>query len=322
MDLSKIEKTIDGSSYAFSRLDCIGKQIDIIGVLEQFPHLKEINLSKNFIEDVSPIATIPYVLQLNLSNNKVESVQAWKEGVLKHLLRLDLSVNVLSTLEPLPFPALRKINLSRNKISSCEAFEGHTNITDLDLSYNALQSCEGIRNMPKLQKLILSWNRLSSVQGFSALPALQNLDLTGNELKDLSADWNETSNLGTIDLSGNQLQTPEVLWELHTLQYLETLKISRELDMGEEQDPKKNPAADADNLRLEAIICLQSLKNMDGQAITEKDQDDAKEHFTSNNEGFSWDDDAAKRYLMFLQRQKEEEERKLREAQGEQDEDQ
>ena len=49
MELSNILKTIDGTAFAYSQLDCIGKNIDSITVLENYVHLQKINLSNNVI---------------------------------------------------------------------------------------------------------------------------------------------------------------------------------------------------------------------------------------------------------------------------------
>merc|ERR1719161_262662 len=123
-------------------MDCVGQRVGIIKVIEEYGHLRQINLSKNAIKDPAPIKAIPYILSLNVSHNQIKTIEAWEGGdekVLVHLLYLNISNNGLTALGPLTMPALKKVNLARNEIASCEAFTGHENIEELDLSENQLE---------------------------------------------------------------------------------------------------------------------------------------------------------------------------------------
>jgi hypothetical protein len=44
MELSSILKTVDGTAFAYSQLDCISKKIGSVKVLEAYVHLQKINM--------------------------------------------------------------------------------------------------------------------------------------------------------------------------------------------------------------------------------------------------------------------------------------
>jgi len=58
-------------------------------------------------------------------------------------------------------PKLRKLTISENEITTCEAFTGHQNLEILDLSKNKLKDLQGLGNMPKLKELIISENEIT-----------------------------------------------------------------------------------------------------------------------------------------------------------------
>eukprot|EP00746_Dinoflagellata_sp_MGD_P161581 gnl/MRDRNA2_/MRDRNA2_88784_c0_seq1.p1 gnl/MRDRNA2_/MRDRNA2_88784_c0~~gnl/MRDRNA2_/MRDRNA2_88784_c0_seq1.p1 ORF type:complete len:421 (-),score=113.78 gnl/MRDRNA2_/MRDRNA2_88784_c0_seq1:106-1329(-) len=163
MELSNILKTIDGTAFAYSQLDCIGKNIDSIIVLENYVHLQKINMSNNVIRDITALKHIPYLLSVNVSSNKVRSIECL-EGFLQYLISLNLSNNMLSKLTPLTMPDLKKVNLSGNQITACDEFGGHPTIEVLDMSNNLLADLSGMQNMPSLVTLSVARNQLKSLK--------------------------------------------------------------------------------------------------------------------------------------------------------------
>merc|ERR1712118_127166 len=145
------------------------------------------------------------------------------EGTLANLLYLNLSEHSLTAM-----PALKKVNLAKNEIATCEAFTGHEGIEELDLSSNALESLAGIGNMPNLKSLSLAKNKISSLEGMAGLPELKSLDLSGNALEDLAGPWTEAGNLEHVNLSGNLLTTPKPFENLRALPKLRGLSVSDE----------------------------------------------------------------------------------------------
>jgi len=126
MELSKLGKTIDGTSFAYLQLDCVGRSVASIGVIGAMLNLQQVDLSKNSITDIAPLTLLPYVLKLNLAGNAISTLDPvlQAEGCLPHLMDLDLSENKLEALPPLAFPALRVASFAKNAISTCGGYEG------------------------------------------------------------------------------------------------------------------------------------------------------------------------------------------------------
>ncbi|WP_372949960.1 leucine-rich repeat domain-containing protein [Mariniphaga sp.] len=80
-------------------------------------HTKNLDLSDNYIVDLTPMENLRVVEELNLANNRIEIIDAL--GNLINLKILDLSDNKITDIEPiLELPLLEYVNLSGNKISS------------------------------------------------------------------------------------------------------------------------------------------------------------------------------------------------------------
>jgi len=274
MDLSKIEKTIDGSGFAYTQLDCVGKRVGVIKVIEDYQHLRQINLAKNQIKDAAPLKNVPYVLSLNLTTNQIKNIDGWEEGTLGSLLYLHLTENMLAAMPPLAMPALKKVSLARNEITTCEPFKGHEGIEELDLSFNQLENFTGVGNMPNLKTLSVAKNKIATLEGMAGLPELKTLDLSGNLLEDLAGPWNaEAPNIENLNLSGNLLATAKPFEHLRALQKLRSLGVSEECGTGE---IKKNPVVDAEQLRLEMLICHWRLDTIDSKDVSEEERTAAK----------------------------------------------
>lgn len=82
-------------------------------------HLKNIDLSDNYIVDLTPMENLRVVEELNLANNRIGIIDAL--GNLVNLKILDLCDNKIADIEPiLELPFLEYVNLRGNKISSEE----------------------------------------------------------------------------------------------------------------------------------------------------------------------------------------------------------
>lgn len=73
--LSIVQRTADGTSYAFSNLNLEEKEIQELGeLLRPYKHLTNVNLSKNDLRDVSEVRHLTYILTLNASTNSVKDI--------------------------------------------------------------------------------------------------------------------------------------------------------------------------------------------------------------------------------------------------------
>jgi len=64
---------IDGSSYAYVKLDLEEKELEELGdSLRLYQHLRYLNLSKNSLKDIQEIVHLPLLLTCNASSNQIE----------------------------------------------------------------------------------------------------------------------------------------------------------------------------------------------------------------------------------------------------------
>eukprot|EP00930_Biecheleria_cincta_P065767 TRINITY_DN5165_c0_g1_i1.p1 TRINITY_DN5165_c0_g1~~TRINITY_DN5165_c0_g1_i1.p1 ORF type:complete len:325 (+),score=109.74 TRINITY_DN5165_c0_g1_i1:38-976(+) len=266
MVLSQVSKSIQGDGYSYSRMDCVAKQICSIKLLEQYPHLRLIDLSGNSVEDVSPLCKLSHVLSLNLASNKIASIDSWAPEDLQHLLFLDLSGNQLTCLPPLHMPALRRANFCKNQIASCEQFGGHATLKTLVLSENKLTSVIGLAGMPQLETLELGQNSLQNLEGLQGLPELQSLNISKNSFESLDGPWKETPKLASLDASGNAFAESKVFVPLARLPLLRRFQVA-----GSPLDEQ-----DGLNIRLEILICHDGLLVINDEEVQPEEKDDAK----------------------------------------------
>lgn len=274
LDLSNIGKTIDGEGYAFFQLDCVnkeveGKKVGKIDLISEYEHLRQIDMSKNAIRDVTPLGALSFVLTLDLSSNKIDSLEPWGLDAFAHLLHLDISGNRLEALPPIGFPALRTANFAANRITTCEAFTGHRSLETLNLSENRLEaSLSGVGNMPKVHTLNLANQKpgLSKLEGMVELQGLRSLDLSHNKLESLDGPWKEAKELATLNVSNNKIATTKGLEPMGKIINLKSVLM------------EENPLNEEDgvNIRTEVIIVHFTIASINDEEVTEEERDEAK----------------------------------------------
>jgi len=268
--LANIEKTVDGRGYAFTKLDCSGKDLSDLGnKVEEYEHLRHVVVSNNRIGDLTAISKLPHVLSLSAGTNAVESLECMKDGVLPWCQIMDISMNKITALPSLvSLERLRVVNLSGNQIASLEAFGGHPEVEHMRLEQNKLTSLEGFGTMPKLKKLDLSENELVALGGLDA-PILENLDLSKNQLVKLD-DITGAPKVKTLNLSANKLEGDEEMTEVRKLAAEFLPELTELLVEG-------NPMAETfgEGVKLEMIICIPTISIVDGSEVTDEEREQA-----------------------------------------------
>jgi Leucine-rich repeat (LRR) protein len=290
MDLTNLARTVDGAGFAYLSLSCVNKRINPIKCVEMYTHLQKIDLSQNAIKDVAPLKSLQFVLSLNLSSNEISTLKGWDgvEGLFPQLRDLDLSSNLLTALLPLPFPALRRLNLACNEIATCAEFTGHEKLTSLDLSENKLTSLAGVANMPALTSLNLSGgirkelptNQLDNFEGLAGLEALQELNLARNKFSALQGAWETFPALRAINISENVIEIPAAVAgekaPEHPLNVLRQLPRLRELQVAGNPFAAPEEPPEGFNLRAEVLVRHWRLTSIDGQPVTDAELEAAR----------------------------------------------
>ncbi|VDM28099.1 unnamed protein product [Toxocara canis] len=199
------------------------------GALAHYPQLQNLDISQNALHNLS-VASFPsigmQIRSLNISHNQLAT---FVHPVLPSLLLLDLSFNVLTSLDPellAGLPLLQHFYLSSNVeiFSQCQqtcwlnALIQMLNLVELDLSNCRLSQLPDLSPFEALRRLDLSRNRLKNVDGHILPKSLQRLDVSQNHIHTLSNfTLRELSALKELDASRNPLLCECTLVDLAAL---------------------------------------------------------------------------------------------------------
>ena len=150
--------------------------------LKGLTQLKKIDLGANRIRvmDVDELSGLINLEELWLGKNKIEMIQGLEK--LAKLRRLDIQSNRLTTVENLAsqVETLEELYLSHNAITTEGASilsglaQAFTNLSVLDLSRNRLTTCQPFAHLISLEELWLSGNKIAS---FDVVKPLANVPL-------------------------------------------------------------------------------------------------------------------------------------------------
>ena len=144
-------------SFAFTSCSIIEKELDNIGEeLNNFTHLRDINLSNNKFRHIRPLENMTNMIRIDANKNEIKELDIFKSlDKLQFLQILNLSENKIKILPELNLTALRELKLENNMISDAAEFKGLPNLKKLNLKQNRLKNCIGMANCPELDVLYL-----------------------------------------------------------------------------------------------------------------------------------------------------------------------
>lgn len=156
------------SSSTVAHISGIG--LKAIPTASRFSSLRSVNLSNNFIVQITPGSLPKGLHALNLSRNKINNIEGLRE-----------------------LTRLRVLNLSYNRISRIgQGLSNCTVIKELYLAGNKTSDVEGLHRLLKLTVLDLSFNKITTTKALGQLVAnynsLQALNLLGNPVQSNISD--------------------------------------------------------------------------------------------------------------------------------------
>ncbi|CAG9563755.1 unnamed protein product [Danaus chrysippus] len=212
-----------------------GNLVSVSPEIYKLSMLEELVIVNNMVEKLSlkELVFMSSLTTLNMSRNLISTIESvdFQIEASSGLRTIDLSYNQLETVPDncfLKFPRLLYLDLSHNSIKKIEllTFEGMRNIETLLLSYNEIKSV-GLNfvRFINLKMLELDHNELTSLSEGSLknLLNLEHLNLSSNQLNTIQEDsFRGLQKLQEIDLSNNQIKTvPAYLFQsninLHTV---------------------------------------------------------------------------------------------------------
>ncbi|XP_060792657.1 leucine-rich repeat-containing protein 23 [Neoarius graeffei] len=266
-NLSLLCRIGDGLSHAFIKLDLQNRNLGDIAILSSFVHLRFLDISSNYLTDLSPLAALTELLWLKADANRVQSVRGQPLSQLPYLQWLNLMSNRLNEMEGLDGPALESLNLTGNAIQMVSGldYEKLTNLVSLELRENHLETTDGIY-LPNLRRLYLAQNKIKRLEGLEKLEHLIILHLRDNQLETLDGLSPSMKSLQYLNVRGNLVSSQDALQSLmgvgHTLR---TLVLAN------------NPLAETDDYRLIVISRLPRLERLDKAPISPVEQIEAEE---------------------------------------------
>ena len=149
--LSLLCKTDSGLAHAYVKLDAKQMKLTNVEALQAYEHLRYVNLSQNFLENISTLNKLRSLLWLKINQNRLESARLEK---LPYLQVVDFSGNKIRNVLGIEHPHLEQLNLNHNDIPSLEGLEPKDlpNLISLQLRSNQLSST-GAFDVEKLKKL-------------------------------------------------------------------------------------------------------------------------------------------------------------------------
>ncbi|GAA6103915.1 leucine-rich repeat-containing protein 23 [Tachysurus ichikawai] len=265
--LSLLCRTGDGLSHAFVRLDLQNRNLADIVVLSSFVHLRFLDISSNYLTDLSPLASLTELLWIKADNNQIQSVRGQPFSQLPYLQWLSLKSNCLSDTEGLAGSALESLNLTGNTIQKVSGLDYNklTNLVSLELRGNHLETTDGIY-LPNLRCLYLAQNRIKRLEGLDKLEHLTILHLRDNQLETLDGI---SQSLQYLNVRGNMISSQNALKSLMGVAHsLRTLVLA------------DNPLSETEDYRLIVISSLPLLEKLDKIHVSSEEQTEAQERIT------------------------------------------
>ena len=131
--------------------------------LQHCRELRELNLSENEIEDVSPLAGLKYLQSLDLAKNKISSIEPLRDHKM-----------------------LQFIELSHNQVSDLSPLENHETVVNLYLENNKVSDISVVATLPRLVSLYLDDNPVRDVSPLAKLKWLERVGLNRCQVEDVA----------------------------------------------------------------------------------------------------------------------------------------
>jgi len=261
--LSLLTKTGNGFGHAYIRLDIHGKEITDINILNQYIHLRYVDISMNNLKSVDALNSLSHIHTLKANKNMLKSAAL---NELPYLQQADFANNKIASLEGIEHDLLETLNLNSNDISAIEGLNPCKlgNLTQLELRGNKLTSTKGLL-LPNLKKLYLAENQITQLEDLSRMTQLTSLHLRDNKLVTLDGFTEELVSLQYVNLRKNEIDSYDEVKKLDVLPKLRVLVL------------RECPIQDKDQYRVEVLSHIQKLVKLDQDPYTEDDVQEANE---------------------------------------------
>ncbi|KAH1185282.1 hypothetical protein KIL84_018031 [Mauremys mutica] len=248
--LSLLCKTGNGLAHAYVKLEAKEKDLTDISLLQNYIHLRYVDLSENQLRDLSPLGSLTHLLWLKVDGNRLISTRLPE---LPYLQIASFAHNHIKDTEGITHPRLGSLNLKGNEIQVISGLDPGklTNLHTVELRGNKLETTAGL-HLPKLKNLYLAQNFITHLEGLEELVQLTTLHLRDNRLVTLDGFSKSMKCLQYLNLRGNGILNPQEMAKLQVLPMLRALVLM------------DNPCSDESEYRMEALVLLPRLERKIG----------------------------------------------------------
>lgn len=178
-----------GQSFAalagIKTINLIRKNITDVQPLAHFTGLRELLLSANPVEDISPISALPSLNKLYIAKTNVRDISPLEQ--LKELKQLAISNTPVSSLEVLQqLPKLKALNIEKTAVTDLAQVVALRQLTELDISGMQFSSFTELGSLKQLVTLNLNDSNVPDIAFLSGLTKLSELQLSGTPVTDFS----------------------------------------------------------------------------------------------------------------------------------------
>lgn len=186
------------------RVDCNKREIKSLAGVEAFSNIISLDLSINFISDISPLANLQKLEVLKLNFNTVSDLRPIAS--LQRLKILTIGNNMVEGISPIAgLYRLQNLSLQNNLIRDISAIKTLTMLENLNLAVNSITDISALAHLTNLKYLSLLENDVTDVSALENLSGLRGLNLRGNKIKKIDNIANLTK-LSNINLSNNHIE--------------------------------------------------------------------------------------------------------------------
>ncbi|KAI9327514.1 hypothetical protein DFJ73DRAFT_863500 [Zopfochytrium polystomum] len=203
-DLSSISKTYPELKILSIRNNCLshlhglpkglvvliaeGNRLSSLTSFRSTPNIRFLDISSNFITDLSALSHLHFLQELNVSRNQVTCI-----GPIRHLSKLSI------------------LNLSGNAIRRVEFAQREFEVLSvLDLRHNQIEILDGLHHLPAIQRVFADNNVLASLNLQGPI-SLEQLSLKCNNLSERSFHITNQVIISDLNLSENCFESLRVL---------------------------------------------------------------------------------------------------------------
>ena len=253
----KGEEITVGMMEQFTSLSLPWKNIFSLKGLEYAVNLKSLNLSNNFIEDITPLEKLVELEDLNLTNNKIKDPKSLAK--LTKLRQLVLRKNLMNNLDFLNDLKVESLDISMNSVLKDYIPNNLKleNLRSLNLSGIGLDNISFLKNAGKLESLVAEENAIKDVTPLAELKSLRTLYLDRNNISDITA-LKDLVNLEELLLYKNNIENVD---ELKDKKYLYRLMLNDNLGLKNIDALKDVPNISSIDISNTSVTDISALKD-------------------------------------------------------------